>query len=65
MIFRHDDLAIPVVARHEQQVAEQVARARRDREIDFVGRDHVGNLFGGALVQVQIDPRVSAHENRE
>ena len=62
VVSRDDDLSVPVITRHEQQLAEEIARAGRDREIDLVGRNHVGNLFGRTLVQVEVDPGVAFAE---
>jgi len=59
MLGRNQDLAIPAIARDEQEVRKQFLRTRRNGEIDFVGSNHVGDLLGRALVQVEADARVS------
>jgi len=53
MSARHHYRAMPVIYRQADQVREQFFRARGDREINPVARDHFRNLFGCALVQMQ------------
>ena len=62
VVLRNEDLPVPAVARHEQQVGEQVPRPGRDSEIDFVRSHHVRYLLGGTLVQVKADARVALAE---
>ena len=50
VVLRNEDLPVPAVARHEQQVGEQVRS------------HHVRYLLGGTLVQVQADARVALAE---
>ncbi len=46
---------MPAIAGHQREAGEQLLRAGRDREVHAIGRREVGDLLGGALVQVQLD----------
>jgi hypothetical protein len=53
MSFGHDDGAMPAVHRQPHQMRKQLLGPRRNREVDPVAGDHLGNLLRGALVQMQ------------
>ena len=65
MALRHEHDSMPVVDRHQRQVREQILRAGRDREVDLVGADELGDLLGGALVQLEIDARIALAERAD
>jgi len=54
MVLRHDDLPMPRIDRQQHEVRELVLAAGVDGEIDAIERRHLGDLVGGALVQVQL-----------
>ncbi len=58
----HDDAAIPAVAGHHDQVAEQLQRLGGDGEVDGAVGGHFGDLHRRALVHVQGDVRVLLDE---
>ena len=58
----HDDTAIPAVAGHHDQVAEQLQRLGGDGEVDGAVGRHFGDLHRRALVHVQGDVRVLLDE---
>ncbi len=62
VIGGNENLAVPAIARDQQQVREQVLRTGRYREIDFVRRNHIRDLLRRSLVQVQTDARVARSE---
>ena len=59
---RHDDAPVPAIAGQQHQIGEQLLRAGVDREVDAVALRHVGDLLGGALVQMQLDVRIALAE---
>ena len=65
MLFRHENDAIPVIAGQQDQPGIQVLRARRDREVHLIIFDQFGDLLRGALVQLEIDLRITLREIRE
>ena len=65
MALRHDDAPVPAIAGQQHQVAEQLLRAGVDREVDAVALRHVGDLLGGALVQMQLDLRIALAESAD
>ncbi|MNG98126.1 hypothetical protein D3C79_572570 [compost metagenome] len=62
MALRHHDTAIPFVARHHDQVAEQLQRLGGNGEIDSAVSGHLGDLHGRALMHVQGHFRVLLDE---
>src|SRR5690606_6875453 len=62
MLLRHERDAMPVVDRQQRELREQILRARRDREIDLVRADELGDLLRRALVQLQVDARIALAE---
>jgi hypothetical protein len=54
MVLRHDDLPMPRIDRQQHEVREFVLAAGVDGEINAIERRHLGDLVGGALVQVQL-----------
>src|SRR5690606_35873814 len=62
MLLRHERDAMPVVDRQQRQLREEVLRARRDREVDLVRADELGDLLGRALVQLEVDTRIALAE---
>src|SRR5438552_2850646 len=50
---RHHHGTVPAVHRQAHQMRKQFFRARGNGEVHAVARHHFGNLFGGALMQVQ------------
>ncbi|MCY1177146.1 hypothetical protein D9M73_174430 [compost metagenome] len=62
MPLRHDHAAVPAVARHHDQVAEQLQRLGGDGEIDGAVGGHFGDLHRRALVHVQGNVRVLLDE---
>jgi len=45
MLLGHQHDAMPVVDRQQRQVREELPRPRRDREVDLVGADELGDLL--------------------
>ena len=64
MVARDDDGAMPAVAGQERQIGEQALGAGGDGAVDAIVGDHLGDLLGGALVQVQAHIRVLGHGTR-
>ncbi|MNG99284.1 hypothetical protein D3C79_584490 [compost metagenome] len=62
MALRHHHAAVPLVARHHDQVAEQLQRLGGDGEVDRTVRSHLGNLHGRTLMHVQGHFRVLLDE---
>ena len=60
--LRHHHATVPLVARHHDQVTEQLQRFGGDGEIDGAIGCHLGDLHGRALVHVQGDFRVLLDE---
>ncbi len=58
VVARHHDVAVPAIARQQRKAVVERLRARGDREVDAIERGHLGDLLGGALVQVQAHLRV-------
>ncbi len=60
--LRHDHAAVPAVARHHHQVAEQFQGFGGDGEIDGAVSSHLGDLHRRTLVHVQGNVRVLLDE---
>ena len=62
MITRHQNAAIPAVARHHDQVVEQLHTLGGDGKVHRAIGGHFRNLGWCALIHVQADVRVFAHK---
>ena len=65
MAARHDHGAMPAVYRQPHQMRKQLLGAGGDGEVDPVARHQLGDLFGGALVQVQAHLRIAGAERAD
>src|SRR5690606_1914328 len=65
VVLRHNNATVPPVARHHDQVTEQLHRFRGNGKIHRAVSSHLGNLHGGALVHVQGDFRILANEGSD
>jgi hypothetical protein len=59
MMAQHNDLAVPAVHRQQYQPGEQAFGARGYRQLHPIGGHHLADLFRGALMQMQLDLRIT------
>src|ERR1700722_1667288 len=62
MVLRNDDSPMPVIARHQRQIAEQVLRPRGNGAINPVVRNHLRNLLRCPLLQIEPHIRIAPPE---
>ena len=59
---RHDDPTAPLIARQQHVLAEQLVRPGCHGKVDPVHIRHLGNLLGGALVQMKLHVGITKAE---
>src|SRR4051794_16930001 len=62
MAVGNDDRPVPVVARQQRQVTEQVMGSGSNRAINSILRNHLRNLLRRSLMQIQPHIRVPTPE---